>query len=111
MAHYDSRPPYPPAEYPETPYYYGTTHGGSHSTAVMPHANPAPTGGTRDAYYRDHPARDAYEYGHGDYDSKRSSKSRHKAHSADHYDDPYDGYESRSRRSRHHDERRACTNP
>ncbi|CBF87855.1 hypothetical protein AN1250.2 [Aspergillus nidulans FGSC A4] len=106
MAYYDSRPPYPPAEYPETPYYYGTTHGGSHSTAVMPHANPAPTGGTRDAYYRDHPARDAYEYGHGDYDSKRSRKSRHKAHSADHYDDPYDGYESRSRRSRHHDERR-----
>ncbi|KAL4905858.1 hypothetical protein BDW74DRAFT_152170 [Aspergillus multicolor] len=106
MAYYDSRPPYPPAEYPETPYYHGAAHG-SHSTDVMPHAEPLASGGTRDAYYRNHPAKDAYEYGHGDYrDSRPSRKSRYKAHSADYYDDPYDDYEPRSRRSRHYDERR-----
>ncbi|KAL4914158.1 hypothetical protein BDW62DRAFT_148405 [Aspergillus aurantiobrunneus] len=109
MAYYDSRP-YPPADYPEPPsYYYGAnTHGGSHSTDVMPahHA-----GGSRDAYYRSHPAKDAYEYGYDDYyphDSKRSRKGRHRAHSASgYYEDPYDDYEPRSRLSRHHDERRA----
>ncbi|BCS25769.1 uncharacterized protein APUU_50480A [Aspergillus puulaauensis] len=110
MAYYDSRPPYsphdryPPPEYSEAPYHYG----GSHSTEVMPHGA-GPAGGTRDSYYRNHPARDAYEYGYGDYprDSKRSRKGRHRAHSASgRYDDPYDNYEPHSRRSRHHDERR-----
>ncbi|RDW76384.1 uncharacterized protein DSM5745_06376 [Aspergillus mulundensis] len=106
MAYYDSRPPYPPAAYPETPYYHGGAHG-SHSTDVMPHAEPPATGRSNDAYYRNHPAKDAYEYGHGDYrDSRPSRKSRHKAHSADYYDDPYDDYEPRSRRSRHYDEQR-----
>ncbi|KAL4809642.1 hypothetical protein BDV18DRAFT_83089 [Aspergillus unguis] len=108
MAYYDSQP-YPPPDYPETPYYYGgsSTHG-AHSTDVMPHGNP--TGGSRDAYYRNHPAKDAYEYGYGDYtrdlDSRRSRKSRHsRAYSADYYDDPYDDYEPRSRRSKHYDDR------
>ncbi|KAL3480257.1 hypothetical protein BJX99DRAFT_221008 [Aspergillus californicus] len=98
MAYYDSRPPYshhdryPPADYPETPYYHGTD-------AVAPSSH---SGGTRDSYYRDHPGRDAYEYGS---DKPRRSRREHKSHSADYYDDPYD-YEPRSRRSKHHGERR-----
>ncbi|KAL2834534.1 hypothetical protein BJY01DRAFT_83948 [Aspergillus pseudoustus] len=109
MAYYDSRPPYPPhqeryppAEYPETPYYHG-----SHqpTDAVAP---AAATSGTRDSYYRNHPARDAYEYGYDDphHSSRRSRKKSHRTHSADgYYDDPYESYEPRSRRSRQYDER------
>ncbi|KAL4796398.1 hypothetical protein BDV19DRAFT_360908 [Aspergillus venezuelensis] len=110
MAYYDSRPPYPPADYPEPPSYSysGNAHGGSHATDVMPHSS-STAGGSRDAYYRNHPARDAYEYGYDDYpsDSKRSRKGRHRASTTSaYYDDPYDEYEPRSRRSRHYDERR-----
>ncbi|KAL4952351.1 hypothetical protein BDW69DRAFT_167871 [Aspergillus filifer] len=110
MAYYDSRPPYPPADYPEPPSYSysGSAHGGSHATDVMPHSN-STAGGSRDAYYRNHPARDAYEYSYDDHpsDSKRSRKGRHRASTTSAYhDDPYDEYEPRSRRSRHYDERR-----
>ncbi|KAL4930188.1 uncharacterized protein BDV17DRAFT_290166 [Aspergillus undulatus] len=107
MAYYDSRPPYPPADYPEPPSY--TYSGGSHATDVMPHGNPTSGHGSRDAYYRNHPARDAYEYGYDDYpsDSRSSRKARHRASTTGgYYDDPYDEYEPRSRRSRHYDERR-----
>ncbi|KAL5341817.1 hypothetical protein BJX70DRAFT_357997 [Aspergillus crustosus] len=108
MAYYDDRPydRYPPADYPETPNYYGSgAHGGSQApTDVMPHSNAA--SGSRDAYYRNHPAKDAYEYGGYSRDSGRSHKSRRRGHSTDEYfDDPYDR-EPRSRRSRHYDERR-----
>ncbi|KAL2832111.1 hypothetical protein BDW59DRAFT_139725 [Aspergillus cavernicola] len=113
MAYYDSRPPYshqdryPPADYPEPPPYHhgGSAYSGSRqpSDAIAP-ANPS--GGTRDSYYRNHPAKDAYEYGS---DYPRHSRRSHKGHKSrsveGYYDDPYD-YEPRSRRSRHHDERR-----
>ncbi|KAL2872082.1 uncharacterized protein BJX67DRAFT_98737 [Aspergillus lucknowensis] len=112
MAYYDSPPHYhqdryPPAAYPESPHYYGpNTYSGSHQpTDVV--AQPNPSGGTRDAYYRNHPARDSYKYGYDDHrQSRRSRKKKHRAHSASgHYDDPYE-YEPRSRPSKHYDERR-----
>ncbi|KAJ0424661.1 hypothetical protein BJY00DRAFT_246138 [Aspergillus carlsbadensis] len=110
MAYYDSRPyppheRYPPAEYPETPYY----HGGQSTDVVAPPPPVNASGGTRDSYYRNHPARDAYEYGYDDpHHSRRSRKKSHRTHSVDgYYDDPYEGYEPRSRRSRQYDDRRA----
>ncbi|KAL3485919.1 hypothetical protein BJX62DRAFT_242491 [Aspergillus germanicus] len=109
MAYYDSRPyppheRYPPAEYPETPYY----HGGHQPTDVVAPPPVNPSSGTRDAYYRNHPARDAYEYGYDDpHHSRRSRKKSHRTHSVDgYYDDPYEDYEPRSRRSRQYDEQR-----
>ncbi|KAL2817802.1 hypothetical protein BJX63DRAFT_419430 [Aspergillus granulosus] len=114
MAYYDSRPPYPPhqeryppAEYPDTPYYYG-----SHqpTDAVAP---ASAMGGTRDSYYRNHPAREADERGYDDpRHSRRSRKKGRRTHSVDgHSDDPYDSYEPRSRRSRQYEERRARSPP
>ncbi|KAI9376734.1 hypothetical protein BJX61DRAFT_538436 [Aspergillus egyptiacus] len=89
MAYYDTRPypphdRYPPADYPEAPYY----HGGSAYSGSGTIAPPPVGGGSRDAYYHGHPAREG-----------------HRSHSAGYYDDSYD-YERPSRRSRHHDERR-----
>ncbi|KAL2801602.1 hypothetical protein BJX63DRAFT_416978 [Aspergillus granulosus] len=109
MAYYDSRPAYPPhqeryppAEYPNTPYYYG-----SHqlTDAVAP---ASATGGARDSHCRNHPAREAYEPGYDDPRRSRRSrkKDRHTHYVDGSYDDRYESYEPRSRRSRQYEERR-----